>query len=155
MHQWTGPSLVQVMACRLFDTKPLPEPILAYCQLDSWEQISLKFEFEFYSFHTRKCRLPKWRPFCPWGDELKPWHTMVSKHSRPSSRQYRPRLYMTFLYASHLSWPRWQYRIHNSLFPTTITRGTKKIPKISRCDRRHLIGTRWGSEAIWWKSSNV
>ena len=34
MCQWTGPSLVQVMACRLFDAKPLPEPMLVYCQLD-------------------------------------------------------------------------------------------------------------------------
>ena len=28
MRQWTEWALVQVMACRLFDTKPLPEPIL-------------------------------------------------------------------------------------------------------------------------------
>ena len=27
------------MACRLFGTKPLLEPILAYRQLDSWEQM--------------------------------------------------------------------------------------------------------------------
>ena len=44
MHQGTGPALFQVMACRLFGAKPLPEPILAYCQIDSWEQISVKFE---------------------------------------------------------------------------------------------------------------
>ena len=43
MRQWTGPSLVQVMACRLFGAKPLPEPMLAYCQLDSKEQTSVKF----------------------------------------------------------------------------------------------------------------
>ena len=75
MRQWTGSSLVQVMACRLFGAKPLPEPMLSYCQLDSWEHISVKFESEFYHFHSRKCnwicRLPKWRPFCPGGDELK------------------------------------------------------------------------------------
>ena len=35
------------MACRLFGAKPLPEPMLAYCHLDSWEQISVKFESEF------------------------------------------------------------------------------------------------------------
>ena len=34
------------MACRLFGAKPLPEPMLAYCQLDHWEQISVKFELE-------------------------------------------------------------------------------------------------------------
>ena len=74
MHQWSEPSLVQVMACCLFDAKPLPERMIAYCQLDSWEQISVKFESEFYHFHSRrciwKCCVPKWRPFCPGGDEL-------------------------------------------------------------------------------------
>ena len=74
MHQWTGSSLVQVMACRLFGAKPLPEPIPAYCQLDSWKQISVKFESELYHFHSRKCiwkcRLPKWRPSCPGGNAL-------------------------------------------------------------------------------------
>ena len=34
MHQWTGSALVQVMACRLFGAKPLPEPMLTYCRLD-------------------------------------------------------------------------------------------------------------------------
>ena len=74
MCQWTGSALVQVMACRLFGAKLLPEPKLVYCQLDSREQISVKFESEFYYFHSIKCiwncRLPKWRPFCPGGDEL-------------------------------------------------------------------------------------
>ena len=34
IHQLTGPALIQIMACHLFGTKPLPELILAYCQLD-------------------------------------------------------------------------------------------------------------------------
>ena len=74
-NQWTGSTLVQVMACRLFGAKPLPEPMLAYCWLDSWEQISVKFESEFYRFHSNSrkhiwnCRLPKWRPFRPAGDK--------------------------------------------------------------------------------------
>ena len=46
MHQWTGSALVQVMACHLFGAKPLPEPMLVYWQLDSWEQISVEFEFK-------------------------------------------------------------------------------------------------------------
>ena len=29
------------MACHLFSTKPLSDPILAYYQLDHWEQISV------------------------------------------------------------------------------------------------------------------
>ena len=51
MHHRTRSALVQVMACRLFGAKPLPEPMLAYCQLDSWEHISAKFELEYYHFH--------------------------------------------------------------------------------------------------------
>ena len=62
------------MACRLFGSKPLPEPMLANCQLDSSKQISAKFESEFYHFHSKKCiwkcRLPKWRPFPQGGDKL-------------------------------------------------------------------------------------
>ena len=30
------------------------EPMLAYCHLDSWEQLSVKFESEFYHFHLKK-----------------------------------------------------------------------------------------------------
>ena len=75
---------VQVMACRLFGTKPLPEPILVYFKLDSWEQISVKLEWEFYHFHSRKCiwkcRLPNWRPFCPGEDELYQTALMVYYH---------------------------------------------------------------------------
>ena len=66
------------MACCLFGAKTSPELMLAYCQLDSWEQISVKFESEFYHFHSRKCiwncHLPKWWPFCPgWGALSKSW----------------------------------------------------------------------------------
>ena len=42
------------MACRLFGAKPLPEPMLAYWQLDTWEQISVKFESEFIIFIQEK-----------------------------------------------------------------------------------------------------
>ena len=70
MRQWTSSSLVQIMACRLLGAKPLPEPMLSYCQLDS-----VKYESEFYHFQWRKCNwkccLPKWRPISPrGGDEL-------------------------------------------------------------------------------------
>ena len=53
MRQWTGSALVQVMACCLVGAKPLPEPMLVYYQLDSWEQISVKLESEFDHFHSR------------------------------------------------------------------------------------------------------
>ena len=74
MHQWTGTSLVQVMTWHLFGTKPLPEPIMAYFELDSWRHISVKFESEFYHFHSRKCirkcHLLNLQAFCPRGVEL-------------------------------------------------------------------------------------
>ena len=61
------------MACCLFGTKPLPVPRLAYCQFNTWERITVKFEAEFYHFHLRKCIwiscLPKWGPFYPRGDD--------------------------------------------------------------------------------------
>ena len=57
MHQWTGSTLIQVMACRLFGAKPLPEPVLAYCQLDSWEQTSVKFKSESFSFQKMHLKL--------------------------------------------------------------------------------------------------
>ena len=43
MRQGTGSTLVQVMACRLFGAKPLPEPMLLYCQSYPKEHISVKF----------------------------------------------------------------------------------------------------------------
>ena len=70
----TGATFIQIMVCRLLGAKPLPEPMLVYCQLDSWEQISVKFKSEFYHFYSRQCiwicHLPIWWPLCPGGDEL-------------------------------------------------------------------------------------
>ena len=74
MPPWIGSALVQIIACSLFGAKPLSKSKLVYYQLDSWEPISVKFESEFYNIRSQKCnwscRLPKWRPFCPGGDEL-------------------------------------------------------------------------------------
>ena len=42
-HQYNIPTLVQIMACRLFCAKPLSGPMLPYCQLESKEYISVKF----------------------------------------------------------------------------------------------------------------
>ena len=52
------------MAWRLFGAKPLSEPMLTYCQLDSWEQNSFqntKFFINENAFEN---------PFCPGEDEL-------------------------------------------------------------------------------------
>ena len=43
MRQWIRSALIQIMACRLFGAKPLSSPMLGCCQLDPWEQTSVKF----------------------------------------------------------------------------------------------------------------
>ena len=55
MRHQPRPSLVQIMACHLFGAKPLSEPMLYYCQLDSLEQTSVKLYSKFKHFHSRKC----------------------------------------------------------------------------------------------------
>ena len=54
MCPWNIPTLLQIMACRLFGAKPLSEPMLPYCQLDPKEHISVKFYLKCDSFHERK-----------------------------------------------------------------------------------------------------
>ena len=55
------------MACCLFGTKPLPEPILIYCQFDPLKQIrfSQNTKLSFSTLHL-KMLSAKWQPFC-WG----------------------------------------------------------------------------------------
>ena len=55
MCQWTESALLQIMACRLFRTRPLSEPMLVYCHLDPNEQTSMKFESKYKTFHSWKC----------------------------------------------------------------------------------------------------
>ena len=55
IRRWTGSALVQLMACCLSGAKPWPEPMLSYCQLDPWEQTSMKFELIWKKFHSWKC----------------------------------------------------------------------------------------------------
>ena len=43
MRQSIWSALVQIMACRLFGAKPLSKPMLGYCQMDPWEQTSVKY----------------------------------------------------------------------------------------------------------------
>ena len=40
----------QVMACHLYGTKPLPEPVLIYCQLDPWQQTPVTFKLKYKLF---------------------------------------------------------------------------------------------------------
>ena len=51
MQWWNRPSLVRIMACRLFGTKPLSVSMVAYCKLELWQQIAVKFESRCNSFN--------------------------------------------------------------------------------------------------------
>ena len=51
MRQWIGSALVQIMACRLFGAKSLSKQMLGYCQLDLWEQTSVKLWSKYKTFH--------------------------------------------------------------------------------------------------------
>ena len=43
------------MTCNLYGTKPLPEPILTYYQLNPQEHTSVNFQSKYKSFHWTKC----------------------------------------------------------------------------------------------------
>ena len=80
IRQRIRPALVQVMACHLFGAKPLPKPMLIYCQFDSWEQISVKLKSEFDHIQSRKCIWNR-RPFFPGKDE-----SMICSHTKSAQR---------------------------------------------------------------------
>ena len=78
MRHRIGSAIVRVMACRLFGTKPLPEPMLNYCQLDPYQQTLVKIEWiKIQNFNSQKCiwkcRLPNGDNFLHGGDELSLW----------------------------------------------------------------------------------
>ena len=50
MHKWTGSQSLQVMPASLFGAKPLPEPMLNYCQLDPSEETPVKFDSKYKTF---------------------------------------------------------------------------------------------------------
>ena len=63
-HQW---SLVQIMICHLFSAKPLLEPMLDCCWLDTLGQIWAQLLSKCNNTHTRKSMkmwFAKWQPVC-------------------------------------------------------------------------------------------
>ena len=56
MRQYNIPTLLQIMACRLFGAKALSEPMLSYCRLDHYEYMSVK-SLKFKGFHSRNSTL--------------------------------------------------------------------------------------------------
>ena len=74
MRRRTWSALIQVMACRLFGAKPLPEPINAHLLLIEPLGTNLsenRIEIQKFSFNKMHLKMSsaKWRPFCPRGDD--------------------------------------------------------------------------------------
>ena len=74
--QWIGSAWVQIMACRLFCTKPLSKLTLGYCQYWKLRNKLSQFFIKIQKISFTKMRLKmssvKWQPSCPGGDELVP-----------------------------------------------------------------------------------
>ena len=83
------------MVCCGLGTESLLDTMLAYYQLGSWEQIAMILESEFYHFHLGKfiwkCRLPKWRPFCP-GVGWRGWIKSKRRYQNTEKRYTNPPL---------------------------------------------------------------
>ena len=69
IRQWTGSSLIQVIACRLFSSdKWFPEPMVFYYELDPQGHTSVKLKKNsnvFLQENESQNIVGKWRPFCP------------------------------------------------------------------------------------------
>ena len=81
MHQWTGSALVQIMTCRLFGAKPLPEPILTCCQLDPWKPTSVKYDIHENAFENAVCEIAAILSRGRWVNSLRPGDAYIGKLS--------------------------------------------------------------------------
>ena len=74
MRRGIGSALVQIMACCLFDSKPISKPMLAIVNWTVRNKLQWFFLSEYKIFHSQKMHPKispaKWRPLCPSGDEL-------------------------------------------------------------------------------------
>ena len=84
MCHWTGSLLVQVLACRLLGAKPLPEPVMTYCQLDQGIYYNwILFRFQNFSLNKMPFKMlsAKWWPFHLCLNMLKTEHKEESSHN--------------------------------------------------------------------------
>ena len=54
VYYWTRPSLVRVMACRLFGIKPLPQTTLTHCKSEASKHFPGKFHAQMKHFRSAK-----------------------------------------------------------------------------------------------------
>ena len=87
-HQ-ISPSLAEIMACHLFSTKPLSAPVLYYCQLDSWEQTSVKLylKLSFKKIHLEVSAILSWPQCVNWTSvyQVSGCHMVSLNHSEQDS----------------------------------------------------------------------
>ena len=127
MRRQSGSALVQTMACRLFGAKPFSEPVLRYCQLDRWEQSSVKLISKYSTFHSRnftwKYHLRNVGHFVQgrWVKVNPYWYNWTLRYALNMSVFHR------FLSLLHIKFPNWigpvphhvlfvPYSLHNSTF---------------------------------------
>ena len=85
------------MACRLTGTKPLSQPMLEYCKLNSGEEISKnKMQLISSKKMTLKMSSGKWRPFCLSLIMLRV--SVCFSFVSPFELPHHSKLYLQFLY---------------------------------------------------------
>ena len=70
MHQWTGSSLVQVMACHLLSTKPSQEPILSSHPLDLQSFMNIKSQWDLNEIENFQLRNWSWKFYMQTADHF-------------------------------------------------------------------------------------
>ena len=104
------------MACRLVGAKPLSETMLDYCQLDAYEQTSVKFDLKFIHFQTRKCiwkcRLKNGGDFAPADNIVPNFYSLASGQCEGNSKN-------VFFIIRIISYC-WYNHIHISLYKVII-----------------------------------
>ena len=107
MHQWIDPTLVQILACRLFGAKPLSKPILCYCQLDPEIRTSVKSLSKYKQFCSRKCI----RNYRLWNGG----HFVYGEISSDSTCHALVRSYMSYMPKYHDAAFRYESTFHHIL----------------------------------------
>ena len=101
MHQWTGSALVQVMAYRLFGTKPSPKPMLTYYPLD------MRGSVQHSQYHG--CWCPSWLLTSPGHQHPWYWLCIIGK--------FLSYLRKNFNYLCHVNVVEWHKMWIYLLFP--------------------------------------
>ena len=62
-----GSSLIQLLACCLFNTNPLAEPVTTHCHFDVYKHTLVKFEWNFKGYHAKNSIL---KIVCKYGNHF-------------------------------------------------------------------------------------